>query len=373
MLTTTATATTTVGAKKRKTEPEQLEPELLKTVPLKRQNRGRLSLSIPSLRNLSSLSDLTSSAPNSLSSSSSNSNVCNPITRDGLSECFHKVSTSLYVALAPVYALNPLLGIREQHLDPLVMSYFAPARGVILSYYNIRLYGDLSNNNTNSVTFMWISVDFLIWKPLVGDIIEGYVESETASQISLLIHDVFKIIVKRDSIPSNWSFINGHWVNSNGQKIDEKLRLTIKSVKVLDNRNVMLDGSLLVSNGTDCTKYTSSPDNRTHDRPRLITPTRRTRRITRSMSRLNEYTYDTIYNNQNFLNYLDKRKHVSSEKEEEDSESDSNSEEEIVQTRSSGRRPTLTDDISIYINKLNASENEADDHSDCESYCGETD
>lgn len=199
----------------------------------------------------------------------------NPKNEDGISECFHKYSTALYVSLAPCHLNNPINGIKAQHLDPLVMTYFPKAQGVILSYSNIQLSGDNSAKDTEDneitiaqiegsspFTFMWISVDFLVWKPQIGDVLEGYIYMQTASHLGLLIHDTFNASIKKYNIPNDWSFIPiqedeieaseedgkfrtfGYWQNEEGIKVEGKLKFTIKSIHST-GKVVSVEGTLI--------------------------------------------------------------------------------------------------------------------------------
>lgn len=228
-----------------------------------------------------------------------------PIGETGLSECFHKVSTTMYVALAPVYTLNPLSGIKSQHLDPLLMTYFAPVEGVILTHSNVRLLGndeDLdASKDGNAVyakvkydspfAYLWIAVDFIVWKPLPGDKLEGIVTLQSPSHIGLLIHDTFNGRIRRDGIPSDWYFEHfqadeevyeedavmtsamdkaaaelekdeqsiaramskaapkslGNWYDSEGTKIEGKIQFTVKAFQV-SSRYVSVQGTLLDPN-----------------------------------------------------------------------------------------------------------------------------
>lgn len=258
----------------------------------------------------------------------------NPLDSEGISECFHRISTSLYVSLAPVYALNPVAGIKAQHLDPLLMSYFAPVGGVVLGHLNLRLSGQdeatgaEKEKNSQPVfakvmydspfAFLWISVDFLVWKPQPKDVLEGWVNLQSPSHIALLIHDTFNATIKRDAIPTDWEFIPnqadeeeeedlalassvdravaemekenneaaknerkslfrdpkslGHWIDGQGKKIEGKIRFSVKSFHV-SSRFVSVQGSLLAPDAVpeDLTKQSTSKqhkrfnDNETYD------------------------------------------------------------------------------------------------------------
>ncbi|ODQ82503.1 hypothetical protein BABINDRAFT_159079 [Babjeviella inositovora NRRL Y-12698] len=201
----------------------------------------------------------------------------NPVDDNGISECFQKVTTSLYVSLAPCHAANPIQGIKTLHLEPLVMTYFQPAHGVVLSYGNLKLSNDniLEEDGKKQLltkisydgpfSFLWISVDFLVWTPQVGDTLEGYSYMQSASHIGLLIHDTFNASIKKSSIPSGWEFVHnqvdeyateveenkfrslGYWVDENGIKIEGRMKLTVKAVHST-GRVISVEGTLLQPN-----------------------------------------------------------------------------------------------------------------------------
>lgn len=202
----------------------------------------------------------------------------NPVNNEGISECFHTVSTSLYVSLAPCHIANPINGIKAQHLDPLIMTYFNKAKGVVLSYSNIKLSEDNIStdsqdqtisiakiSNSSPFTFLWVTVDLLIWRPQLGDVLEGYIYMQTASHIGLLLHDTFNASIKKYNMPNDWSFIPsqadeyavedeeasnnrfksfGYWVDENEVKIEGKLNFTIKAIHTT-GRVVSVEGTLI--------------------------------------------------------------------------------------------------------------------------------
>lgn len=204
----------------------------------------------------------------------------NPVGPDGISECFQTFSTSLYLSLAPCHIQNPVNGIKSQHLDPMIMTYLPKAKGVVLSYSNIALSQDnqLVDSEGNPIlvartadsspyVFLWVDVDFLVWKPEVNDVLEGYVYMQTASHIGLLVHDTFNASIKYFNIPSDWQFVPsqadeyvddeastekldskfksfGHWVDGSNAKIEGKLTFTIKTIHTT-GRVVSVEGTLV--------------------------------------------------------------------------------------------------------------------------------
>ncbi|CCH45295.1 DNA-directed RNA polymerase I subunit RPA43 [Wickerhamomyces ciferrii] len=216
----------------------------------------------------------------------------NPINKDGLSECFHKIKTSLYLSLAPIYSKTPLEGLKSQHLDNMIMKHFAPANGVVIGYDNLKLsdehsYNAGGNNNedddeeeTQFITaklnahspfaFFWINVDLLVWRPSIGDVVEGLIYMQSPSHIGLLINDTFNASIKKNFIPENWEFIPnqldefqdenqddeennskskkfqslGQWNDENNMPIDGKIKFTIRRIHT-SGRVVSVEGSLI--------------------------------------------------------------------------------------------------------------------------------
>ncbi|CUM65963.1 uncharacterized protein PRCAT00003617001 [Priceomyces carsonii] len=198
----------------------------------------------------------------------------NPVNDEGVAQCFYMVTSSMYISLAPCYTQHPINGIKSQHLDPMIMTYFSKAKGVVLSYSNIKISGrnksiDSEGNpltiarieGSSPFTFFWISVDFLIWRPQVGDCLEGYVYMQTASHIGLLIHDTFNATIKKYNIPNTWRFLPsqqdeysedstsnfksfGHWVTENDLRIEGKLKFNVKALHTT-GRVISVEGTLI--------------------------------------------------------------------------------------------------------------------------------
>ncbi|CDK25063.1 unnamed protein product [Kuraishia capsulata CBS 1993] len=198
----------------------------------------------------------------------------------GTTKCFNRSIARLYVSLAPQYLLDPVNGIRSQHLDPMIMTYSSSLNGVILGYSKVKILKQGSNKEEilakisaeSPFTFLWISVEFLIWSPSVGDVVEGWSYMQTQSHIGLLIHDTFNATIKRNSIPTDWTFefspeeeyeeaeegaeeeesaeqrprvrSQGQWKDGNGLSIEGKIKFTIKSVNRA-GRVISVEGSLV--------------------------------------------------------------------------------------------------------------------------------
>lgn len=230
----------------------------------------------------------------------------------GLSKCFHRIKTKLYCSLAPCYLETPIQGLRQQHLDPLIMTYNSKLEGIIISYNNVKLSknnkyeadeeGNGINNfkyiskvsEENPFSFLWVYVDFVIWRPKINDLLEGNVILQSASHIGLLINDVFNATIKKFNIPETWEFIPnqedessninddsnvnkiteegkidnessnnsnnsnsnnsdnnkfkklGYWIDENGISIDGKIKFKVKNINVI-GKSLSIEGTLLLS------------------------------------------------------------------------------------------------------------------------------
>lgn len=220
----------------------------------------------------------------SLASKKSNSlpKSTNPIGEDGISECFRVARTSMYLSLAPCHISNPIDGIKQQHLDPLVMKYFPKGRGVVLGYSGIVINESEPSDSETQIkevlatvselspfAFMWVTVDLLLWAPQVGDSLKGYIYMQTASHLGLLVHDTFNAFIRFRYIPQDWTFVPnqaddfgaaddqeddntrrsnfrsyGHWMDSAGLKVEGKITFTVRAI-LTSGKMISLEGTLV--------------------------------------------------------------------------------------------------------------------------------
>jgi DNA-directed RNA polymerase I subunit RPA43 len=154
------------------------------------------------------------------------------------------------------------------------MKHFSEANGVVIGYDNVTLSPEhLTDEGTviakinphSPFAFLWISVDFLVWKPQVGDVLEGSIYMQSPSHIGLLINDTFNGSIKKNNIPESWQFVPnqadefnqeseedteiksqslGQWIDENELPVDGKLKFTVKAIHN-SGRVVSVEGSLI--------------------------------------------------------------------------------------------------------------------------------
>jgi DNA-directed RNA polymerase I subunit RPA43 len=176
---------------------------------------------------------------------------------------FIQQTTSFYLALSPIAHHFPLEGLCAEHISPLILTYYAPLKGVVLSYNDPRLSespekGAKVSKGKDSktvlgtsvdeyaVTFVWLTVDLLIFKPQRGTVLEGYVNLQNESILGLICYNYFNAGIERSRLPKDWQWVEdetteeseemsrkrrnaaGHYVNVEGNKVEGKIIFKVK-------------------------------------------------------------------------------------------------------------------------------------------------
>ncbi|MCJ1224707.1 hypothetical protein MMC12_001352 [Toensbergia leucococca] len=182
--------------KKRKRDTHDDFPKLL---PTKKHRSKDHSKKAESVANSPDLSDLTAHSP------------------------FHHQTSSLYLPLSPISQLHPLRGLCAEHLSPLILTYYPPFHGVVLSYSDPRLSEDPTRSPDTSegsrilarsvdeyaVSYVWITADFLMFKPRRGDIIEGWINLHNEGHLGLVCWNLFNASIERKRLPKEWVWVSG--------------------------------------------------------------------------------------------------------------------------------------------------------------------
>ncbi|TVY54832.1 DNA-directed RNA polymerase I subunit rpa43, partial [Lachnellula suecica] len=121
---------------------------------------------------------------------------------------FHLQTSSLFLPLAPVSQKKPLEGLCAEHLSPLILTYYPPLAGVLLSYHNPRLsekpFGNdgteevlLQNIDEYAVSWAWVTAEFLLFKPEKGAWLEGYVNLANEGHVGIVCWNLFNASIER--------------------------------------------------------------------------------------------------------------------------------------------------------------------------------
>lgn len=176
---------------------------------------------------------------------------------------FVQETQSLFLGLSPVSHRFPLEGACAEFISPLLLTYYPPLNGVVLSYSNPRLSqhpehaipGDGGESQIKvmgrsideyAVTYIWLTADFLIFRPVVGTVLEGYVNLQNQSILGLLCYNYFNAGIEQNRLPSDWKWVedeeaddedtrgrhvprsNGHYVDADGNTVEGKILFKVK-------------------------------------------------------------------------------------------------------------------------------------------------
>ena len=132
---------------------------------------------------------------------------------------FHVQTSSLYLPLSPITQLYPLKGLCAEHLSPLILTYYSPFHGVVLSYSNVRLSEHPSTSESTpgkvlarsvdeyAVSYIWVTADFLVFRPQRGGWIEGWVNLQNEGHLGLVCWNLFNASIERKRLPKSWRWV----------------------------------------------------------------------------------------------------------------------------------------------------------------------
>ena len=142
---------------------------------------------------------------------------------------FHQQTSSLYLPLPPIAQRHALQGICAEHLSPLILTYYPPFHGVIVSYSNARLSSHSAIQasvpaysraiDEYAASFIWLTADFLIFKPQKGTVIEGYVNLQNESNLGLVCWNFFNASIEKRRLPAGWKWVAGGLKPSRTRKL----------------------------------------------------------------------------------------------------------------------------------------------------------
>ena len=150
---------------------------------------------------------------------------------------FYRQTSSFYLPLPPISQKHALQGICAEHISPLILTYYPPLHGVIISYSHARLSTDPQTEVSKPAyaraideyasSFVWLTADFVVFKPRRGSVIEGHVNLQSESTIGLLCLNFFSASIERGRLPKEWKWIPAGMKASEKRKLKKAARDTI--------------------------------------------------------------------------------------------------------------------------------------------------
>ena len=127
-------------------------------------------------------------------------------------------SMSLYVPVPPICQVYNHDGIIAYNLPGLLLNYFAPFRGIPISYKNPRLSESPESTEPRDaplartmgiygLSYVWLTADFLVLVPQKGVNIEGYIKSQSETHLNLICWNILTATIERKRLPQAWRWI----------------------------------------------------------------------------------------------------------------------------------------------------------------------
>ncbi|KAH8727699.1 hypothetical protein GQ44DRAFT_770256 [Phaeosphaeriaceae sp. PMI808] len=155
-----------------------------------------------------------------------------PQTSSSSSSLLHIERISQYVSLSPSSLNTPLPALCASILSPLLLTFFAPANGIVLAYTDVRLSSTAPTKHTDAqdeeeeeevggggettlllthvdeyiAPFLWATASFLIFRPSVGAAVTGRVTHQSRTHVTLAYLNMFPVVVVRDRVPASWTW-----------------------------------------------------------------------------------------------------------------------------------------------------------------------
>lgn len=207
---------------------------------------------------------------------SNNSGIASPIVE-------HTIS--FYLPLSPIAQRYPIKGICAEHISPLMLTYYPPLDGVVLSYRNVRVSEYPPSNVASAnvvplskavdeyaVSFVWVTADVLLLRLKKGINLEGVVNLQNESHLGLLCWNLFGVSIDRNHLPKDWRWRepgsqlvglsdeesdgldeaeeHGYFVDGKGKRISKTVSFRVRDFEALpaienDRGFLAIEGTLL--------------------------------------------------------------------------------------------------------------------------------
>ncbi|KAF2813161.1 uncharacterized protein BDZ99DRAFT_344387, partial [Mytilinidion resinicola] len=170
-------------------------------------------------------------APSSASTSQQNSSHADARS------LYHLQTLSLYLPVPPIASAYPAEGLCAEFLSPLLLTYYPPLDGIVLSYTNARLseHPDPAAGNRTAgsgpvlakavdsfaVAFVWLTADFVLCRPQKNDTIRAFVHFQSQAQISLVFLNLISVTIRSAHLPRSWKWVRDEGMGGGAEDYEQ--------------------------------------------------------------------------------------------------------------------------------------------------------
>ena len=146
--------------------------------------------------------------------------------------CFYSTRLSLHVSIPAVSLSTAQTSILSMHLAPLLLTYYPPAKGIVVAFSDpvlsarpdfgvclpvkAPLDGTISKTVPKEIMsrtadefgacWVWLTVTFLVFRPVEGNKMHGWTNVKSQGFVGLLSYNFFQTAIGKDRIPEKWTW-----------------------------------------------------------------------------------------------------------------------------------------------------------------------
>ncbi|KAK4626463.1 DNA-directed RNA polymerase I subunit rpa43 [Fulvia fulva] len=180
-----------------------------------------------------------------------------------------QLTTSLYLTLSPtayddtkdgteprVHSM-PVKGLCAEHIAPHLLSYYPPLNGILLSFSNPRISETpedalrpdatpvLSHGiDEYAVSYVWLTCDFLIFRPLQGVKLDGVVNLQSESVLGLLCYNYFNAAIEKEKLPEEWKWDGEKWLDGSGNNVSGAITFRVHDFEASGQDGISIVGTM---------------------------------------------------------------------------------------------------------------------------------
>ncbi|RAL04340.1 DNA-directed RNA polymerase I subunit RPA43 [Aspergillus ibericus CBS 121593] len=198
--------------------------------PEKDRKRKHKDSTSPSKKKRKHETDSTKKKSSKKSSKSKTSTTANVSASSTTSDSPYTLTTAtLYLPLSPI-SISPthaLASLLAEHLSPLLLTYYAPLKGIVLAYSNASISSTAPQSTSvvnaedphpqpltlartageYGVLYVYLTATFLVFRPQRGQILEGWVNVQSEGFLGAIVLNLFSVGIERKRLPPSWKWI----------------------------------------------------------------------------------------------------------------------------------------------------------------------
>jgi DNA-directed RNA polymerase I subunit RPA43 len=94
------------------------------------------------------------------------------------------------------------------------------------------------------VTFVWLTADFLVFRPSPGTYLQAEVNLQDEGVLGLIVYNYFNIAIPRENLPPDWNWDGEKWVNEKGG-IEKDIVCKVVDFEPSGQESISITGTLV--------------------------------------------------------------------------------------------------------------------------------